>query len=1142
MDHTQNIRSRISFAYTKSNPSPSTSVAAAAPEPSTLAVKLSEDPEGHTHSEDHVVDNDSKQPYREDQHSLKDEDHNSEGQSHTIRRSRSGRLLRSTVQYDERSSRSSSPENPESQNSHGRRTRSTAHNQSEGDGHSTEHNSQDVSSRDKQHASENNIGDDNNTSRIDRGMNQDIQFGDNQDELTSDVDQEEEDEEVYAEEGDEANNEGSESVETNSSKNDDGGDSLIVSMYGSPSLVKVRSMFIDKLYKMVEDPSIQHLISWAKEGDMFYVYNCIELSSSILPKFFKHNNWQSFVRQLNMYGFHKIYRYDREESNMNRRNPETQRWQFYHPDFQRDQPHLRNNIKRKSARAVNLAQTFSRVVFERDKGYYVQQESATRFGVQPGHMRSHSSNHLQGSVPLYPPHPTAHRSPHDPHQRPAPIRPVPDYRSPSGQHPNDPSHLRDEKDPMGSKHHLHPSHHQHHYQGPPYQQQHSYGGGPHQRQHSYAGSSSQPHYSPEQGYAHKNQGYGSPRPLAHEPVQGHSLGGARIGNHPHGHMSGREPEYMEHDVKHGAVMSGGHFRSQSAPGLDPRRGDPVRGPHPFSQREATHSPPHQNSQQYYPREQHPSHPAPLHRHQGSFDDGNVKPPTGPDVGPPTGEGPSPPLRHSQPKHSLSPMDHSQSHPNMANHSQNTYPEQHRRTQSTVGGPGEHDDGGRRFTPPPPQGPPASHYQPPIDPTLPVESLPATPGMDPTLNGHDLVPRTVKSLEKRLKFVEDAYMTLRSYVQELQNIQSSQDQTISWMRDRMEQLTDPNSSRDVIMSPSLSYSGGVPSKRKAESNPGDQRDWSRRVPTEHHSQSYPREGMPPSGMPPSSPSQQPPGLPGQGPSNSAQGPGGRYEPSGFHPSFHPGHHSAQSSPHTPGSPNISSFISLLWRLTPGIPKRLFQVQHIRYDPDTVLNLQWNDERYTIDFEGQVLGQVKLKELREISKELTGVPLGGITLLYGGATMKDDNAPLSCFGIKAGAAIDIKGIKPTEEEIRKMTTSGDPEEYALVLKISGSLEKSKEFIAEYLPKYEADAEVYLSAKPVPFVMPSMPPARKRLHEQHGVMSENLLQALLALDGVTCKAEFEAARIKRREAVKETQKLLDVIDAINLRIKESDKAARL
>ncbi|KAK3828798.1 MAG: HSF-type DNA-binding-domain-containing protein [Benniella sp.] len=50
---------------------------------------------------------------------------------------------------------------------------------------------------------------------------------------------------------------------------------------------------------MVEDSSIQSLISWAKEGDMFYVHNCIKLSDVVLPKFFKHNNWQSFVRQLN---------------------------------------------------------------------------------------------------------------------------------------------------------------------------------------------------------------------------------------------------------------------------------------------------------------------------------------------------------------------------------------------------------------------------------------------------------------------------------------------------------------------------------------------------------------------------------------------------------------------------------------------------------------------------------------------------------------------------------------------------------------------------------------------------------------------------------------------------------------------------
>ncbi|KAF9313580.1 hypothetical protein BG003_005052 [Podila horticola] len=238
--------------------------------------------------------------------------------------------------------------------------------------------------------------------------------------------------------------------------------------------------------------------------------------------------------------------------------------------------------------------------------------------------------------------------------------------------------------------------------------------------------------------------------------------------------------------------------------------------------------------------------------------------------------------------------------------------------------------------------------------------------------------------------------------------------------------------------------------------------------------------------------------------------------------------------------ITSFLSFLWRLTPAIPKNLFSLEHQQYDPKTVLNIRWGAEKYTIDFPGKILGHIKLGELREICKDLTGVPLGGLTLSLGGATMKDDNAPLSCFGVKPDGKIMVDGYKPTEEDIKQMTTNGDPEEYALILRIQSSLSRTQEFVAEHVPKYEQDVETYIQSKPTPFSFQSMPPARKRLQDTHGMLSENLLQSLLRLDGVTCQPEFEVARVKRREAVKETQRLLDQVDGINARVKKTDVKA--
>ncbi|KAI7906297.1 HSF-type DNA-binding-domain-containing protein [Cokeromyces recurvatus] len=104
------------------------------------------------------------------------------------------------------------------------------------------------------------------------------------------------------------------------------------------------STFISKLFSMVSDRCNQHLISWNPSGTSFLVCNATRFSQEILPEHFKHSNFSSFVRQLNMYGFHKINKSPRGQ----RGNNENEIWEFSHPKFQRGRPDILEDIKRKA--------------------------------------------------------------------------------------------------------------------------------------------------------------------------------------------------------------------------------------------------------------------------------------------------------------------------------------------------------------------------------------------------------------------------------------------------------------------------------------------------------------------------------------------------------------------------------------------------------------------------------------------------------------------------------------------------------------------------------------------------------------------------------------------------------------------------
>lgn len=88
-----------------------------------------------------------------------------------------------------------------------------------------------------------------------------------------------------------------------------------------------------KLNVILSDPETQHIISWMPHGRSWRIHEPQIFEQQVMPKYFKHTKWNSFIRLVNAWGFRRMAK-------------GSDRGAYYHELFLRGMTHLHEKMHR----------------------------------------------------------------------------------------------------------------------------------------------------------------------------------------------------------------------------------------------------------------------------------------------------------------------------------------------------------------------------------------------------------------------------------------------------------------------------------------------------------------------------------------------------------------------------------------------------------------------------------------------------------------------------------------------------------------------------------------------------------------------------------------------------------------------------